>query len=85
MSDLCDHLESLRQRRHLVTPEELRAVLEEAGFSRMARLDYPRPFYKHPDLPGVRLTLRDDVPELAAGTVAKAIAAIEEVVDCDDR
>ena len=84
MSDLCDMLQTIRLRPHMVGPEELHELLEAAGFALVAR-NPPNARYKHPDLTEMALTLRMEVPMfLAAGSVAKAIAALDEVVICDE-
>ena len=81
MTDVCDTLETIRLRPHMVTSDELHELLVAAGFDLVLERP-PLAVYKRGE---TQLTLRvDSSPFMAAGSVAKAIAAVEEVVDCDE-
>jgi len=82
MSAVCEILEAIRRGRTMVDRDALEELLFAAGFDQ-ARDDGDVAVYTHPN--HVRLTIRIGAPGfLAAGTVARAIEAVEQVVVCDE-
>jgi hypothetical protein len=83
MSDVCDILAMLKQRRQAVESDEIDALLTAAGFKCVRRGD--RPFYRHPSLPGERIFLEVDISGyVAMSAVGEAFGAVEVLVVCDD-
>jgi hypothetical protein len=85
MNDVCDMLAMLKRRRQAITPDEIQELLVAAGFTCTLRPDRPTPFYKHPDLPGERITVLVDVSGyVAMNVVGEALGAVRALVVCDE-
>lgn len=76
-----ERIDALRKRRRSVRPQEMDALLTDAGFRRRhGKGDHW--VYTHPDLP-YPLTI-DPANPLLPAYVSKAIRAIEEVLNDED-